>query len=80
MRMSLGRKAFSFRNRIVFKEKSAKKNTNVPKAFETLEELMIESNQKKKQIQKNVIKKGYLPTKDEIKSFLKISTNNSIYG
>ena len=44
MRMSLGRKAFSFRNRIVFNEKSAKKNTNVPKAFETLEELIIESS------------------------------------
>ena len=42
--MSLGRKAFSFRNRIVFKEKNAKKNTNVPKAFETLEELIIESS------------------------------------
>jgi hypothetical protein len=46
MRVSLGRKAFSFRNRnrIIFKEKSAKKNTNAPKAFETLEELIIESS------------------------------------
>ena len=44
MRISLGRRAFSFRNRIVFKEKSAKKNNNVPKAFETLEELIIESS------------------------------------
>ena len=44
MLISLDRKVFSFRNRIVFKEKSAKKNTNVPKAFETLEELIIESS------------------------------------
>lgn len=78
--MSFDRKAFSFINRIILKEKSAKKNTNITEAFEPLEELMIESNQKKKQIQKNVIKKGYLPTKDEIKSFLKISINNSIQG
>ena len=42
--MSFDRKAFSFRNRIILKEKSAKKNTNITEAFEPLEELMIESN------------------------------------
>ena len=35
---------------------------------------------KKKLILKKAIIKGYFPTKDEIKNFLKISTNNSIYG
>ena len=42
--MSFDRKAFSFINRIILKEKSAKKNTNITETFEPLEELMIESN------------------------------------
>ena len=42
--MSFDRKAFSFINRIILKEKSAKKNTNIIEAFETLKELMFESN------------------------------------
>ena len=41
--MSFDRK-FSFINRIILKEKSAKKNTNITEAFEPFEELMIESN------------------------------------
>ena len=42
--MSFDRKAFSFINRIILKEKSAKKNTNITEAFETFEELIIDSN------------------------------------